>query len=500
MTSLFKRLIFNSSIYSIGTVFEKGLSFILIPLYTTYLSTEDYGIVGLMSIVVALISYLITPPVTSAFSRHYHSPEYQNIKKVFLFNCIIFIVITATFLSLLFLVFNKNVSKLIFKGIQYNDIVIIYSIITFISPISSFSLTVLRFEEKAKYLVIVSWLKLLTSACFILLGLIFYHLGVYALIYGNLIGHLSAVILCAPFIIKKTKFQISPKILIKPLKYGYSLILQGFSSILIKSGDRFILQYFTTLSTVGVYSFSYNFANVLNTFIIQPIDQALMPILFRQEDDPIQLKSFVVRNCTYFYCLGMIVCLVVALFSKEAIQILARKKEFWEGHIIVPIISFSSLQHGLGNFFNIGNIMTKKTIVISINILIAAAINMLMNIILIPIWGMIGAAIATLVSYFIWNGLKIYYSAKNYDLHFDLKRLLRITIIGILIYLASLFFADNDHFLLNIFIKSGLIALYPVTLLLTGFFTSEEKIATAKVLSSLRYNGIRSTYRKLKQL
>jgi O-antigen/teichoic acid export membrane protein len=86
-----KKLIHLSGIYSLGNLVEKGTSFFLIPIYTTYLGTADYGIIGILAVTTGLITKLFFPPVNQGFVRHYYAPEFKNKQGLLLFNCLLFL-------------------------------------------------------------------------------------------------------------------------------------------------------------------------------------------------------------------------------------------------------------------------------------------------------------------------------------------------------------------------------------------------------------------------
>jgi O-antigen/teichoic acid export membrane protein len=181
-------------------------------------------------------------------------------------------------------------------------------------------------------------------------------------------------------------------------------------------------------------------------------------------------------------------------------MVIARKPEFWSAWVIVPIISFSYVQHGLGSFLGWGLVMKGKSYQISTNLLISAAINIGLNFVFIPHWGIIGAAFATLISYILWNGLKIYYSAKFYGLHFDLRRLGNITAVGFGLYFLSLFIANTASIPLNLGIKFLTLMSYPIIFFVTGFFNDKEIHYMQALWTSLRMNGIRATYAQIKTM
>lgn len=179
-------------------------------------------------------------------------------------------------------------------------------------------------------------------------------------------------------------------------------------------------------------------------------------------------------------------------------MLLARKEEFWGSWVIVPIITFSYIQHGLGLFVGWGLVMMKKSYHLSGVTLISAVVNIGLNFLFVPYWGILGAAFATMICYIVWNFLRAYYAAKFYDLHFDVRRLLHITVVGFGLYGLSLLTVNSGSLALNISIKFLLLLCYPLILFLTGFFHKSEKNYMRKLIRSLKQDGMRMTIRRMR--
>lgn len=500
MNKDFKKLISLGSIYSFGNISEKALSFFLIPIYTAFLSIQDYGIVGLMSISVGLFSRFVSSPIDSAFVRFYYNPEYKDKNGVLLFNLFLLTLLKTTCVAFIFWRISEYLAGVLLNDRTLVYIVKIYALILLLSPFSSLFQALLRLLEKAKYFVFISISRLLLSTCLILYLLIILKMGVLALILGNLFNLVFTVIMTLPVFIKRSTFKLSPALLVPPLKYAYPLLLSGYSNFLIQSGDRYVLRIFNSVSTVGLYSFGYKFASIINIALVTPIKLALSPIVLKQEDDPKAVKHFLRKGATYFYLVGILVCLILSLFSLEVLMLLAKKEEFWRCWVIVPIIGFSYVQHGLGNFVGSGMMMMKKSHHFSGIVLASAVVNIGLNFLFVPRWGILGAAFATMISYIVWNFLKAYYSAKFYDLHFEAGRLLHITIIGFGLYGMSLIVANSSSLAYNIPIKFLLLLCYPLMLFLTGFFNEDEKDYMRKLVSNFRQDGIKMIIRMIKNL
>jgi O-antigen/teichoic acid export membrane protein len=295
-----------------------------------------------------------------------------------------------------------------------------------------------------------------------------------------------------PLMLKEMKYQLSPMIVKEPLKFGYPLVISGYSNLLLESGDRYMLNMFSSVNSVGLYSFGYKIAALLNTVLIVPLNQAILPAVYQKEGDPEEQKRFIATAATYYYVIAIFMALGLSLMAQEAIMLLATPK-FWPAWIVVPVVAFSYVQHGLGRFFKWGALLRNKSYHVSAMVLASALVNIALNFVMIPLWDFFGAAVATLIAYVFWNVLKLYYSVKFYNLHFELGRIGHITVIGVGLYLASFLVANTDSLVLNVAIKLLLLSIYPLLFFITGFFGPEET-AYIQELKTKTYAKLKLAY------
>lgn len=475
ITDDIKRTIQLGSIYSIGSISQGALFVLLFPIYTSFLSPHDFGIIGLMSITINLLTRFVSAPINSAFTRFYYAPEYKEKSGILLFNLFLWALLIITFCAVIFWRMSEYLAGVLLQDRNLAHLLKIYALILFLQPLSSLFLCLLRMLERAKYFIFTSISSLLISAGLTLYLLIVLERGVLSLIVGNLFNLIVMVIMVLPVFIKRSTFKLSRSILIPPLKYAYPLLLSEYSNLLIQSGDRYVLRIFNSVSMVGLYSFGYQIAGILQTALVTPLKQALQPVVLKQEKDPAAIRGFLRGGATYFYLVGCAACLLISLFSREILMLFARKEAFWAAWVIVPIITYSYVQHGLGNFVGWGMGLMKKSFYVSGIVLVAALVNIGLNFLFVPQWGMLGAAFATMLSYIVWNALKAYYSAKFYDLHFEVGRLLHITVIGFGLYGLSLLVANNGAIGTEVALKLLFFLGYPLILWSTGFFSESEK-------------------------
>ena len=481
-----KRTIQLGSIYSIGSISQGALFVLLFPIYTSFLLPQDFGIIGLMFITVSLLTRFVSAPINSAFTRFYYAPEYREKSGILLFNLFLWALLIIICCAIIFWQISEYLAGILLQDRNLAYLLKIYALILFLQPFSSLFLCLLRMLERAKYFVFTSILSLLLSAGLTLYLLTVLKKGVLSLIVGNLLGLIVTVIMVLPVFIKRSTFKLSRSVLIPPLKYAYPLLLSEYSNLLIQSGDRYVLRIFNSVSIVGLYSFGYQIAGILQTALVTPLKQALQPVVLKQEEDPEAIRHFLRMGATYFYLIACAACLLISLFSREILMLFARKEMFWAAWVIVPIITYSYVQHGLGNFVGWGMGLMKKSFHVSGIVLVAALMNIGLNFLLVPQWGMLGAAFATMLSYIVWNFLKAYYSAKFYDLHFEVGRLLHITGIGFGLYGVSLLVANSGAIGTDMALKFLFFLGYPLILWSTGFFSKGEKEYLLKPVNRLK--------------
>jgi O-antigen/teichoic acid export membrane protein len=177
--------------------------------------------------------------------------------------------------------------------------------------------------------------------------------------------------------------------------------------------------------------------------------------------------------------------LILALFSKELVHLIAQNKDYYEAWKIVPIIAMISVMNGGKDFFGKGMVMASKSRHIAGIFLIAAAANVILNLLFIPVWNVYGAAAATLISFFLLSGLNIYYSNKFYHLKFNFGLLGRVALVAFIIYGISFFVTPLQMFY-SIPLKLVLVLIFPLVIYYGGVFSHKEKMYAHEFVSNIK--------------
>jgi O-antigen/teichoic acid export membrane protein len=290
---------------------------------------------------------------------------------------------------------------------------------------------------------------------------------------SQLISSAVVVVLSSYLLIRNFTFTFRWDILKEMLAYSLPLILSTLSSMILTLSDRYIIEYFIDFSELGIYSLGTKFAGLINVFVLQSFQLGFLPIAFKIFDKP-GAKSFLAKITTYMVLLLAITSLVISMFSREIIVVASSKNpDFWRASVLIPILCMGFVFKGIQYMFAINLHFVKKTYINAIVVLLAALLNVGLNFIVIPLLGIFGAALSTLVSYVFMTIAFYYFAQKHFTIDYELSRALVILLTATGIYLLSYFLMPGLT-LVNFFIKLGMIAIFPLILYWLGFYQKIE--------------------------
>ena len=206
----------------------------------------------------------------------------------------------------------------------------------------------------------------------------------------------------------------------KFLSYGWILIPTGYAMWVINASDRFVLAYYGSLQDIGVYSAMYSLGYGFIPLLVRPF-RAMYPTvatkLYENNDfaEIQRLFNYSVKAMLFFV---IMILLILILFARDITKVFAAE-EFLRGSFIIPIIFVSYVINVLASYYSVNLSLSLKQKVLTISLIIACTSNILLNFILIPLYGIYGAAIATLIAFFIDLSICMYFSNKIIFLKLD---------------------------------------------------------------------------------
>lgn len=441
MISILKRLIKGSVIYGTGGILQNVVGFLLIPIYTRYLTTSDYGIVAVSSSIFSVIEILLGMGLSSAIVRHYY--DYVNsrdgvreyIGTVFLFS------LSVSFLTIIALtVFGSFLFGPLFSKIPFRPYILLTLWAALFGTTGNILLSLYRAREQADRYVALRVGKFVISLGIIIYLVVVLRQGALGQIRGGFFTELIFFFIFLLLIFREGIFKFSIPKLKNALRFGLPVVPHLLSGWVLAVFDRILLERMTSLSEVGLYNLGYRIGMVMSLFV-SAINFAWTPIFFDIAKNAQNPRNILSRMFTLYTVVVSTLAVGVILFSREVTLMMAAEP-FHEAIIVIPTVAVGYLFQGLYLMSVTPIFYTKKTYILPFLTGISAAANIGINLLLIPKLGIMGAAYATLISFALLFLLTHYTAQRYYWLPYDYRR---IICIGLLV--AAIYFINSAlHF------------------------------------------------------
>lgn len=462
--------------YGMGNLFVRFVGIILLPLYSNLIPVEEFGIYSLLMSIYAVSSVFYQFGMNSALTNFYLKESEESKRNVVFSTIINSIILLGIFLSIIAWLITPLLSHKILDSNKYEYLLAALFIIILIETISSFVLQLLRTQELARKVVAFLSLGAILNFVFNLWFVYGLRMQIKGILYAQLISALFVLVILLSFVRKSYHLKIDKSILSAVVLFSIPLFLSGLFSSGIEVADRFLIKYFFSNKEVGEYSFAYRLAMVTNIFVIS-FRAAWTPYSlnrYKQSDSAEDFGKILVK----IIVIGTLILFTVSFFVDDLFNIKLLGKylfnsDYKNGLIIIPFIVLGYIFSSIASFYSIYPFVSNKSYHFLISDGIGLAANLILNIILIPKFGLIGAGISTCISFLISAAYLFVISKDKVKIIYQKKQLIVLIISGLL-FLAVGFVINN------LIVQIGLVAAY---LLMVEFITQIKLTKLTKVLN-----------------
>ena len=479
-------LIKHMSIYGIGGVLSKAAGVLLVPLYTRVLAPEDYGVLGLVYTAGSLLAIIYGFMISSGYVRNYYETNNLERRDTLLASALGFTIIISLALTFVSFLYADEIADSIFEFQSESLFFKLISISTAIFASSQIIYGLLQVSEESKKYILTNIISLLSTIALTIYFVVVLQQSVRGVLIAQLIGRSIEFSILSFLIIRKLTIRLSFRMIWEMLKYSLPLIPVQLAAFVIDLSDRFFLQEFSTLEQIGLYSLGYRVSTLILLFAVQPL-KAFTPYIFSIIDNPQKTKKTLADFTRYYVFAILSITLLISMFSKEAISIVADKSYHSSWEIVFPI----TLAYGVYGVILLSSYaieIVKMNWISSAFWVVGAFVNVVCNFLLIPDYGIWGAALATVISYSVvlvsyWIAIRTVYPVP-----FEYGRFLLLVILGLIVYYLSTFVDLGLG--LTVMSKSGLLLMFFFIAIFGGYLSREEVRKGMKMLSSA-YQSIR---------
>ncbi len=396
-----KLLLKNIGLFTIGSFGSKILSFLLVPLYTTFLSTKEYGTIDLVSTTASLLMPILLLSIFDATLRFGMDSAY---KKSDVLSTSINIAIKGSIILII------GVTIISFTGVLKidNSYLIFLCFFFILGALNQILSLYLRAKNQAAVIAVSGIICTFVTCISNIILILVFRLGIVGYMVSNTIGVFIQVLY--QLIIGKAYKDIKLKKytdLSKPMIiYSAPLIANSISWWINGASDRYILTFFTGVSANGIYSVSYKIPTILSMF--QGIFYNAWSISAIAEFDENDSDGFIGTNYSLYSFVSLVVCSGLFIINIPLAYFLY-KGDYFQAWRFVPFLLMGSAFSGISQFEGSLFAATKNTKSVAKTTIAGAIINTVFNIVLIYYFGALGAAIATLLGYMTTWILRTYY-------------------------------------------------------------------------------------------
>ena len=409
-----KYLAKNIGFLTIGQFGTKVLNFLLVPLYTNILTTTEYGVYDLVHASVAILVPILTVNIWEAVQRFSLD---QNADKSGVFSLSIRCLLVGGSLLACLLLLNYVLRISEFLAVYAIYFIGLYFVQAATSILTSFVRGIGRVAEVAISGVLCTAIVVFSNIIFLCI----FNMGLKGYFWANIIGPIMQVIYLFWNIKgwKYIKFNINRQLKSDMIHYSLPTILNAISWWVNGWADRYAIIWICGMSANGIYAVASKIPSILNVF--QGIFNQAWVLSTVKEIDESDSNNFFSKIYNQYNCLLVLLCGVIIMFNKVLAKVLYAK-EFYNAWKYAPFLTISIIFSAISGYAGGIFAALMKSELFAKCSGAGAIINIVLNMILVPFWGPLGAAIATTISFWVTYLVSVFYLKRHMVIKIYLMR------------------------------------------------------------------------------
>jgi O-antigen/teichoic acid export membrane protein len=476
MLDRLKELFRHSAIYGLGSIVARILGVLLLPVYTRYLSPSDYGLIETLVALSAVLTALVAQAMKSAFFRFYFDST-EVARRLLVVRTAFWYVMAASTLTLgLGVALSPQISWVLFHTQHHADLVIASFIGLWAAMNYDQMTSLFRVEQRSTAYVAATLANVgITIAATVLLVVVFDQ-GPLGVLVGNFTGTLAVYVALLLYSRHALGLQFDRPLYRAMNRFGLPLVPSAVALWLTNFADRFFLIKLADPHEVGLYSIGVRIASAI-VLLLTAFRLAWPAFAYSIEDDreASRTYSFVLTYVVFICCW---LSLGLGLLAPWILRLITTKPFYPAANVVAPL-AFGVAAFAGYVVVQIGTGRARRTRTNWIVTGIAAALNIVLNLALIPTYGRMGAAIATLVSYVLLFALMAWRAHAVFPVAYQWRRV--ATVAGAAVALTVL----GNVVDASLGVALALTAAYPLLLALLGFYLPAERKRLRRLLPVL---------------
>lgn len=453
MSPSIRSLASDTVVYGVSTVVSRFLTFLLTPLFTNFLTKHEVGELSSIYAMIAFVNIVYSLGMEPAFMRFWEKGNDENNARVFsvAYWTVALLGVVVTGLTIVFAgpIATSSVLQLGEGGVRY---IMLAACIPLLDALVLIPFARLRMLQRPRNFALLRLLSVVVTFAFTILFVAHYHWRIEGALLGGIIGSFATLLAFIPSTLASLRPLRTPRTprtpgSLKPLlkdmlSFGLPTVPSNFSSIMVQVADRPIMLMLTSASVVGMYQTNFRLAIPMMMFVTV-FEYAWKPFYLNHRDEP-GAKELFARVFSVFTAVCGGIFLVTSFFIEYIVRmpfIGGRfvNPDYWEGMTIIPIVMIAYFFNGVFINMAAGLHIQKRTGFFPLATGIAAFVSVVATWLLVPTYGITGAAWAKVAAYLISAIMLYVFVQRVYPMKYEWRK------VGAIVVAAGLAYVLGTH-------------------------------------------------------
>ena len=476
----------QASVYSVAWLSQSIASILLLPIYTAHLTPTDYGIVQMLDYTVAFAQVAVLVGLVPAIYRFFNDTEDESERRLVVSTGLVYVAGAGLIATLVLLALQGPVTHLVLgEGVDpsYTRLALygLFADLLLTVPMAYFAV-----RGRAGVYLRYALGRLVTTIGFSVWFIVGLDLGAKGMIGGALAGSAIFAVLMLVHTLRETGIAFDRERFRGMVAFGLPMVPATIGGWLMHNVDRYILRAVAGTDAVGIYTLGYKFPFMVSSLMTSSFNLVWSSrALYDIAKDPDANQQYA-RIATYYMVVFVFFEFALAVVSTSVVTLLV-DEAYYDALMVVPVVCAGMCFFTFHQFVVVGAFLHKRTKLLPIGHLVAAAVNCLVNLWAIPRWGFMGAAWVSVLTYGCYSTVNYFVFRNIYRIDFQFSRLAHMLGVAVALYLLYQWVPHHGVWL-ELAQQVGFVLLFPLILLGTRFLHPEE-VAAARGLIARRLGG-----------
>lgn len=415
----------NSLLYILPSIVNGFLPIITLPIFTRVLTVNDYGVYALAGIYAILLSGIVNFGLTASYERNFFQYSDKHKSSELLYSTLSFVLAIFLTATVFTYVFKKPISRVFIGSAEYGGLLFWVFLSTVIMSFKQYFLIYFKNTENAKDFVVYTVDETFLGVVLSLFFVVYLKTGVIGLAWGQCFASITILLFLIARFLKTVPVRLGWSVLKDSLKISLPLTPRIFMGVVSTQLNKYLLSLLNTLGGVGIFSIAQKIGNATFVFMTA-VQNVFNPQVYKKMfSSEASAGKEIGQFLTPFAYLSIFICMLVSLFSHEAVRLLTGPAFYSSA----PIVSILSMYYGFlffGKINGIQLIFKRKTIITSMLTFLDIGVGVALSVPFIIKFGVIGAAWATFLGGLISGYSAFLISQHYFHIQWEVKKIAAI--------------------------------------------------------------------------